>query len=386
MPKTLSEWFCMKDGRASFKPSVIRDHELFCHETKIQDEVLISIERRFAAQQPVKMVLYGDWGVGKTHTLYFLTRWFADQQQDYPARTVLVELGDITAKSRFDVLVGPFLDKLGLRELVRLVHAYQPATGTHIIEALKNEGAAHNVAEAFGKFLLASPGDTPPSAVATAFDFLKGQRPRDAISIGLGAPLSQSDEFYSVMLGCGELVKKVENRRLIFVADEAAKLDDIESDEATLRHWVAANRLIFDDLNQTFGLIYTLSGRGQSQIPTVISDPQVMSRLGETNLIELPNLPIGEVQHFLSRLRESFLDKDRVQELVTSGEIQSADFDWARYPFTAPAWENFLDHWSRNQEDAKPRDICDKLDDVGFRALKAGRRLIDDECLQKARM
>lgn len=387
MPKTLSEWFCLKPERHSFKPNVVRDRELvFCHEAKIQEEIVTSIERRFAARQPVKIVLYGDWGVGKTHTIYHISWWFEKHANDYPAQTVLVELGDITSKSRFDVLVGPFIDRIGLRELVRLVHAYAPATGKHVVAGLKERGSAGNVAEAFGKLLLASPDDTPPAAVATAFEFLRGQKTKDAASIGLGNPLTQSDEYYSVLLCCGELCRAVNKKQLIFIADEAAKLEDIDSDDATRRHWIAANRLIFDDNNEVFGFIYTLSGKGRKNMPTVLSDPQIVNRLGENNMIELPNLAPTDVESFIGKLRLSFVDKGSVENLVSAGAIASGDFDWNKYPFTQDGWREFVDYWNQNQEDAKPRDICDKLDDVGFRAMKDSKHLIDPAALRKARM
>jgi hypothetical protein len=388
MPNTLSEWFCLKSGRHSFKPNQIRDRELvFCHEDKIDQEIVMSVEKRFAARQPVKMVLYGDWGVGKTHAIYHISWWFEQHAADFPAQTVLVELGDITRRSRFDVLVGPFLDRIGLPELVRLVHDYAGAAGgKHVVEGLKERGASGNVAEAFGKLLLASPGGTPPPAVLTTFEFLKGEKTKDAASMGLGSTLAQSDEFYSVLLCCGELCRTVNKRQLIFMADEAAKLDDLDADDATRRHWIAVNRMIFDDNNDVFGFIYTLSGKGKKAIPSVISDPQIENRLGSNNMIELQNLAPTDVESFLGKLRGSFVDRACVDAMTERGDISKAEYDWKRYPFTDSGWREFVDYWNINQQDAKPRDICDKLDDVGFRAMKDAKHLIDPECLRKARM
>jgi hypothetical protein len=387
MPRTLADWFHLSSGRSSFKPNNQRDRQsVFCHEGQINGEIVTSIERRFAAAQTVKMVLYGDWGVGKTHSINHVSWWFEQNSQDYPARTVIVELGDITSKSRFDQLVGPFLERIGLKDLIRLVHGYQGATGKHVVADLKTKGVSGNVAEAVGKLLLASPDETPPPAVLTSFDFLRGMRSKEAASIGLGEPLTQSDDFYSVLLSCGTLVKAVEGRQLIFVADEAAKLEDIDNDDATRRHWVAANRAIFDDNNDVFGFIYTLSGKGERNIPTVISDAQIISRLGSNNLIELKNLTPTDVTSFLNKLRDAFVDRSAVEAAVASGTIGSADYNWTRYPFTDDGWREFLDYWNINQEQAKPREICDKLDDVGFRAMKDDLKLIGPDSLRKARM
>lgn len=387
MPRTLAEWFHLSPGRSSFKPNVQRDrHSVFCHESQINDEIVTSIERRFAAGQTVKMVVYGDWGVGKTHSINHVSWWFEQNFHDYPARTLLVELGDITSKSRFDQLVGPFLESMGLRELIRLVHGYQGATGKHVVADLKSHGVSSSVAAAFGKLLLASPDETPPPAVVTAFDFLRGIRSKESTNIGLGEPLTQSEDFYSVLLACGLLVRAVEKRQLVFIADEAAKLEDIDHDDATRRHWIAANRAIFDDGNDVFGFIYTLSGKGLRNIPQVISDTQIISRLGSNNLIELKNLDPTDVTTFLRKLREAFVDRIAVETAVNSGKIAAADYDWSRYPFTGDGWREFLDYWNMNQQQAKPREICDKLDDVGFRAMKDDLKLIGPDSLRKAKM
>src|SRR5438046_2443563 len=125
MPTTLREWFCLRPRRDNFKPQVVRDRNLFfCHEDQLQEEILRSIEMRFAANEPVKMLIHGDWGVGKTHTAHHICWWLETNANDYPAKTVMIEIGDITERSRFDVLVRPFLDELGLDFLIDLAQRY----------------------------------------------------------------------------------------------------------------------------------------------------------------------------------------------------------------------------------------------------------------------
>ena len=48
--------------------------------------------------------------------------------------------------------------------------------------------------------------------------------------------------------------------------------------------------------------------------------------------------------------------------------------------------DRFLEYWEANQGDAKPRDISDKLNILGFIALKSVKRLIDVACLETASM
>ena len=88
----LSEWFCLKDGRANFKPNVNRDKQLFFCHLDIQSRIVASIERDFALGEPVKMMLLGDWGVGKTHTVHHIQWWLQQNDREYPSETYVVEV------------------------------------------------------------------------------------------------------------------------------------------------------------------------------------------------------------------------------------------------------------------------------------------------------
>src|SRR5262245_6043298 len=126
MLATLNEWFFMKEDRSSFLPRIPEDARLvFCHQQLIQEDIVLSIQKRFATKKPIKMLIWGDWGVGKTHLTYHIRWWLDENKKDYPALPVLIEIGDITKKSRFDEIVRPFLDKLGIDFLIQLVHDYR---------------------------------------------------------------------------------------------------------------------------------------------------------------------------------------------------------------------------------------------------------------------
>jgi len=382
----LQDWFCLKAGRDNFKPSNIQDSELIlCHYQLVTDEILSSIEQRFAGKEPVKMLLYGDWGVGKTHTINHIRWWLEQRRNDYPASVVMIEIGDITKSTRFNSIVQPFMNKMGLATLIRLVHDYMSSVGG-VIEGLKSADVSPRVAEAFNKMLIAPPGQTPPQVVQIAFDYLEGETklPGVAATMGFGPPLTESVDLYSVLLAIGVMHRKVHGHQLIFVADEATRLEAVDTDEATQAHWVNANKLIFDDKNKTFGFIYTISGK-RRDLPQAIFEPQLQNRLGD-NAFEMKNLEPADVNSFLNGLRDAFVDRTRVEQLVGDGTISAADYSWDQYPFTAGGRNEFVDHFGRAQENAKPRDITNKLNDVAFVAAKSSRRLIDSADLRRARM
>lgn len=383
---TLKEWFFLKPERDNFKLKVREDAGLiFCHESEIQDEIIGNIERRFAANEPIKMLIFGDWGVGKTHTAYHIGWWLRQNGADYPARTVMVEVGDLERKSRFDVLVRPFLDELGVDFLVELASKYLQKVG-NTVQHLRNAGVPEYIASTLSKLNLAVPGQTPPAAVAEAVYVLQGRKPSAGMmSIGLGLQLTESRDFFYVLYAIGYMYYTVYGHRLLFVADEAARLDEVTNDQATEAHWVAVNRDIFDDKNNVFGFIYTLTGKSSGKLPTAIWHPQIQNRIGQ-GAVELRTLRQQDVATYVQKLVAELVDMNRVEAAVGAGIIDSASFAKAAYPFDSAGLSRFLDFFQRTQQNAKPRDISDRLDQVGFIAMKSGKRLIDDSCLEKANM
>jgi len=100
----------------------------------------------------------------------------------------------------------------------------------------------------------------------------------------------------------------------------------------------------------------------------------------------MKNLQPIDVDNFLRSLVGEFVDKPKVDELEVKGELTPPTYSWNEYPFTKQARAEFIDYFSRTQENSKPRDISSKLNDVAFIAMKSAKRLIDSDCLQKANM
>lgn len=381
MPITLNEWFCMREGRSSFLPRLPVDARLvFCHKDLIDDDIITSIEKRFATKKPIKMLIHGDWGVGKTHLVYHICWWLDQHKDDYPAYPVVIEIGDIAKKSRFDEIVRPLLDELGLDFLIKLVHQYR-GQEPNVANTLRAKGIASHVAEAFNKILLSSPGQPPVDMVSQTFEYLKGRKVPGAANIGLGQPIDQSQDFVDILTAVGEMYQTVNGgTRILFIADEATKLESVEGDEATQNHWMTANKLIFDDRNQSFGFIYTVSGKQASQLPQAVWDPQIQNRLGQ-NVFRLDTLKTPDVKTYLSNLLNDFLDWETIESLVASKEISPELYDRKTYPLTSDAMSRFVEYFDRAQENSKPRDISERLDDLAFLAIKRKQRVITNELL-----
>ena len=188
--------------------------------------------------------------------------------------------------------------------LIDLTRQYNAAESAGIEMALQAAGVDQYVSTVFAKLMMATPGMTPPQVVQSAYSVLKGKKPpTGGAGMGLGEQLRESGEFFSVLLAVGQMHKRVHENRILFIADEGAKLEDVEDDDATAAHWVAANRAIFDDQNDVFGFIYTVSAKMERTMPLAIWHPQIQNRLNRHNIFALENLDAEGVSDYLSRIR-----------------------------------------------------------------------------------
>ena len=91
MSEKLNTWWCLKEGRGDFMPDPEKDAELlFCHNNHIDDKILHSIKRSFSAGRPIKMLIYGDWGVGKTHLLHHIMWWLKENEEEFKAHPFFI--------------------------------------------------------------------------------------------------------------------------------------------------------------------------------------------------------------------------------------------------------------------------------------------------------
>jgi len=377
---TLASWFFLRAGRRSFKPDPLRDKEvMFCHQ-EVQEDIQLAVERAFATDEAIKLLLWGDWGVGKTHTLRHLDYWLSLQSSEYPTLTVFAKIGDVAKTSRFSVVHKDLLDGIGLDNAIQMVHQYMQQEG-NLLAGLEGIGIPAAICQAFNKLLVATPGQAPPEIVVTSWNFLRGANVgKSGTSLGLQERMLDSKDFYYTLAALGHIVGKVKRKQLVFLVDEAARLEAVGDVLEVERHWVNVNTLIFDQENRFFGFVYTVSGKSADDIPRALFEPQIENRLGNRR-IELTNLPPDGVRQFIRHLAENFVDRGAL-EADTEAKIKAnPEYSWDTYPFSAPAFERFVEYFQRTPENSKPRDIADRLDEAGFYAIKSDQRLITEATL-----
>src|SRR3954454_5714963 len=121
--ETMTTWFGLKEGHNDFSIENDADARLFFARRDLDDQLSAILRRSFRTGTPPKMVLYGDWGVGKTHTMRHI-EYVIDTTDEFPAKVVFKELPDISNKSTFQVAHAALLDALGFDLAQNWVHSF----------------------------------------------------------------------------------------------------------------------------------------------------------------------------------------------------------------------------------------------------------------------
>ena len=87
----------------------------------------------------------------------------------------------------------------------------------------------------------------------------------------------------------GKLAREIDDAMLVFMLDEATKLESVK-DSDSLAHWTNAFKLLADTSTKEVGLIVSISVVDQNDIAEPLHDPQVMSRLANLT-IDSPKQP-----------------------------------------------------------------------------------------------
>jgi Cdc6-like AAA superfamily ATPase len=67
--ETMADWYGLVDGKFDFSIENDTNADLLFARKELDKQLSAILRRSFRTQNPPKLVLYGDWGVGKTHTM-----------------------------------------------------------------------------------------------------------------------------------------------------------------------------------------------------------------------------------------------------------------------------------------------------------------------------
>jgi Cdc6-like AAA superfamily ATPase len=372
----MAEWFGLADERRDFYVENQADARLLFARTELNERLMAMLRRSFRTANPPKLVLYGDWGVGKTHTMRHM-QYVIESNPDYAAEIVFVELPDITSKTDFQAAHSALLDALGIDRVKVWVSQFQ-ARNMNALELLQDWTQSGDIAKAFTTLI----GYGEASRIA--WDWLRGIKlsPADARSAGLPPSLDQSQHMVQVLLATGRLSQEIDGRMLVLMLDEATKVKNVTNGDA-LAHWKNALKILADDLTRDAGLIASISIPNVDEFPDPFRDQEVVTRFSEEHYVDLPNFQEEEAREFMLALLAEWIDDTKKAAILeaygaeTDGELTDATF-----PFTEPAFERFIQYTCRAVV-TTPRDIQKNLDDFLNRAIDDARHVLSADFVER---
>jgi Cdc6-like AAA superfamily ATPase len=375
--ETMQTWFGLKDAHVDFTIANDTDAGLFFVRHELNETLHSILRRSFRTGNPPKFVLFGDWGVGKTHTMRHV-QYVIEHTAEFKARVVFVELPDISSKSRFEVAHGALLDALSF-DVARLwVQEYQRKHGQKAQENVREFTQSGDVAIAFGN--LGAFGDNS----RIAWDWLRGIElsSNESRNAGLPSSVTQSGQLVRILQMFGRICRDVEDNFLVLMLDEATKLSSISNQDA-INHWLNAFKTLADDQTKEVGFIVSGSWNDPDDMALPLQDPQVRSRFGEHNYIRLPTLSPDETETFIKALLSEWIDPNRRQDLYSEflSESDEEEISDDTFPFTGEGIVSAAKYATRNGGYTTPRDIQKTLDDFANRAIDDKRHIISSTYL-----
>lgn len=373
--QTVGQWFCLKD-RDHFAINPREDSKLYFGRKELAAELKKQIKKSFVFGKPPKMLLWGDWGVGKTHTMCHIQHFLETNQADYPSIVYFVEFGNVTRRSRYDIVHQKMLDVIGKERVYYLLQKFAAIhSGVPLPEVLKHHLDSNDMITAFVNLAI-SPIQSSQSATAWEWLLGLGLENQRLQNLGTSRSLNDSSDFVAIEKFIGRLFWVVEQKRLVFILDEARKLESIADPDAEA-NWIDAWKDLADDMNVEVGFLVSGSFARQEDIPAVLADEQITNRLGEASIVELPLFTRPNTEEFLSDLLEGLVDPDSSKERLHSLEKGGKKLEVRPFPFTPDGFQLFVDYVSRMTDEAVPRIIVQKLDNLAFEAMERGKYVID---------
>jgi hypothetical protein len=218
----------------------------------------------------------------------------------------------------------------------------------------------------------------------TAWDWLRGVSlsPGDARHEGLPPVLEQSSHMAGVLKMLGVLSRDFEDKMLVFMLDEAEKIQFVTDGDA-LNHWLNAFKVLADPLTKEIGLVTSAAFRDPDDMPGPLADQQVRTRFGEEHYIMLENFNEPATADFVTHLVAEWVDPERRVELEGAHAGQADGEAVSYYPFSEPGMDGFVEYACRNGGVSTPRDVQKALDDILNYAIDDDRHIISSAYLDQ---
>jgi len=370
---TIREYFGLQ--RPSFMLDPRNDYE--CYAGRSDEKSLLNdrIEAASDVESAPRMVLWGVYGGGKTHTQFYAGKKLL---REFGVDSIYIICPDLARNATFLDLYKEILMAMGSDKIKDLLQKYLLKVGD---ARFKGFFANPDTANVCLKLVLATSGSED---LIRAWRWLSGEQVTSSEAIGLGATSAIAPrESARFLIKLGEMHNEIMNKRLVFLIDECEKLGDVK-DAHGLGTFITAFREISEKLQRHLGYICACTASDYEQVAAPLAREAVAGRVGEGNYIQISQLRDEELEPFIKDLLSYVVDpneKDRrIRRLQDKGIATNRDC----YPFTEEAIKQIVTHVAEDVRRKTPRTISDLLNDAATEAKKLGKEIIDREAVISA--
>ena len=376
-PTTLRDWFCL-NSRETFTidPKVnTADAKFYFGRDKLRDRLKEQISRAFIDPQVPKMMLYGAYGSGKTHTLYHLAHHLSTKKPvsctlDPHVVHLEIEIKSDYRAAKCHLQLTDSLQEAVVQGWLRTLYENSSDFDAQITRLTSQPNVRQAFKQLRGSGQLAS----------TAWRWLTGQAlaARELQDIGVTRQLSAEDAtgLADALLAIGNLARAVGKCPIFFVNEMEALQNLRQGDPAD--SWHDYFRKLSDTSNSSVGFVIALKADTLDDAPRILTKQDITSRIGRHNLIELETLAApSNVKTFVEDMLTHLIDETKAQTLISS---QALPTELKRYPFTPSAFELMCDYACQDPHKSTPRNIIKTINECAMTAWDAEpkKRIIDD--------
>jgi len=385
MVAPLNERFCLKDGRKNFSINFRHneeDRKAYFGKTQLNEEIIKDIRERYMMGSQPKKYIYGQYGVGKTHTLFNIKYKLEESPEakaitGYKVKCCFID-AEFKEKTNYNYLHAQMMEAVTLEKIRDAVQEYLAKNaGPNLEEKLRNDFGDANIARAIQALGYAGEpitlwkwlcGGSLSAAELTSYNLTKNM---DTVS-----------EMYRVLVGITRLFVE-KGTYYLFLLDEMEGLGNIRNQDCRESYHDAFRKLADDD-NDVIGFIVSIYTMSENDIPEFIYTEDILTRLNKSNIHYLEYLAHeDDVRQFVKDLFELIIDENKKKEKEKNGQVPSG---LEYFPLTGEAIDEFVNLAISAPTASLPRNFISALNEGAVRAARRDSDVIDTEDLTPAQV
>lgn len=379
----LNKRFCLKGDRKNFSIDFRNnpeDRAAYFGKKKMNEAIIQNIRSRYKMGNQPKKILYGQYGAGKTHTLFNIMYQLQDSEDakkdtGYEIRCCFID-AEFKEKTNYNYLHAQMMEALTLEKVREITGEYLAKNaGADLEGKLRNKfGGDANVARAVRALGFAGEpitlwkwlcGGTLTAAELTSYQLTKNM---DTVS-----------EMYRVLTGIAQLFVD-KGIYYLFLLDEMESLSNIRNQDCRASFHDAFRKFADDD-NTVVGFIMSIYAMREEDIPEFVFREDVITRLNRENIHSLEYLAEDGVRQFLKDLFFLIIDEDKKKKKEEEGQIPR---NLECYPLTDDAMDEFVNLAVGAPVASLPRNFISALNEGAISADQRGSNVIDVQDLVSA--